>query len=82
MNNDDKTTFKEICRRLCEVTTVVMYDVLKGCLDEMSKKYNFLEPWINWWHERCSHIFGLSEEVAFPESTCPNKGILNGLYET
>ena len=58
MSNDDQGTFKHICKKLCEVTTVAMYYVLKGHLDEMSKKYEFLELWIDWWHERHSHIFG------------------------
>ena len=58
MSNDDQGTFKHICKKLCEVTTVAMYYVLKGRLDEMSKKYEFLQPWIDWWHERHSHIFG------------------------
>ena len=54
---EDQATFKQICRKLCEATTVAMYHVLKGHLDEMAKKYEFLKPWIDWWHERCSHIF-------------------------
>ena len=58
MSNDDQGTFKHIYKKLCEVTTVVMYYVLKECLDEMSKKYVFLELWIDWWHERHSHILG------------------------
>ena len=57
MSNDDQGTFKHICKKLCEVTTVAMYYFLKGCLDEMSKKYEFLEPWIDWCHERHSNIF-------------------------
>ena len=54
---EDQATFKQICKKLCAATTVAMYHVLKGHLDEMAKKYEFLKPWIDWWHQRHSHIF-------------------------
>ena len=71
---EDQATFKQICRKLCEVTTVLMYHVLKGHLDEMAKKYEFLEPWIDWWHERQSHFWPPSEEVDFPSVNLSEQG--------
>ena len=56
---EDQATFKQICKKLCEATTVAIYHVLKGRLDDMANKYEFLEPWIDWWHQRRSHFWPL-----------------------
>ena len=45
---EDQATFKQICKKLCEATTVAMSHVLKGHLDDMANKYEFLKPWIDW----------------------------------
>ena len=74
MSNDDQSTFKHICKKLCEVTTVAMHYVLKGHLDEMSKKYESLELWIDRWHERHSHIFGPFREGGLPGVNLSEQG--------
>ena len=52
-----KQKFIDICNKLCEVTTVSKYNILKSMLDEMAKLYPDLKPWIAWFHSRHSHIF-------------------------
>ena len=52
-----KQKFIDTCNKLCEVTTVSKYNILKSMLDEMAKLYPDLKPWIAWWHSRHSHIF-------------------------
>ena len=49
--------FTNICNKLCELTTVSEYNILKSMLDEMGKLYPDLKPLIAWWHSRYSHIF-------------------------
>ena len=49
--------FIDTCNKLCEVTTMSKYYILKSMLDEMAKLYPDLKPWIARWHSRCSHIY-------------------------
>ena len=71
---EDQATFKQICKKLCEATTVAMYHVLKGHLDDMANKYEFLKPWIDWWHQRCSHIFGPFRGGGLPSVNLSEQG--------
>ena len=55
---DLRDLFVEKCHELCNSTTVAAYYVVKSRLDEIGKAYPEIESWIDWWHERRSHIFG------------------------
>ena len=46
-----------LTKELCKVTTVAKYKILKSRQDEVAKLYPEIVNWINWWHERRSHIF-------------------------
>ena len=50
--------FIDTCNQLCKVTTVLKYDILKGKLEEMAARVPQPYTWIEWWHDRRSHIFG------------------------
>ena len=50
--------FKSMCMKLCHVTTVAKYTILKSKLDEIAKMSPRIVKWIDWWHQRRSHIFG------------------------
>ena len=45
--------------KLCHVTTVAKYTILKSKLDEIAKMNPRIMKWIDWWHQRRGHIFGL-----------------------
>ena len=50
--------FTQLCEKLChEATTVSQYNVYKSRLDEIGKLYPAIGQFINWWHDRRSHIF-------------------------
>ena len=49
--------FITLTRELCKVTTVAKYKILKSRQDEVAKLYPEIVNWIDWWHERQSHIF-------------------------
>ena len=49
--------FITLTKELCKVTTVAKYKILKSREDEVAKLYPEIVNWINWWHERQSHIF-------------------------
>ena len=49
--------FTVTCTKMCSVTTVSHYHLLKGKLNELSKLFPMLESWIHWWHQRRSHVF-------------------------
>ena len=49
--------FTTLTKELCKVTTVAKYKILKSRQDELAKLYPEIVNWINWWHERRSHIF-------------------------
>ena len=54
---DLRDLFMEKCTELCHSTTVAAYYIVKSRLDEIGKAYPEIESWIDWWHERRSHIF-------------------------
>ena len=58
VNPEYRDLFKSTCMKLCHVTTVAKYTVLKSKLDEIAKMSPRITKWIDWWHERRSHIFG------------------------
>ena len=54
---DMREMFTTLTKELCKVTTVAKYKILKSRQDEVAKLYPEIVNWINWWHERRSHIF-------------------------
>ena len=54
---DMREMFTTLTKELCKVTTVAKYKILKSRQDEVVKLYPEIVNWINWWHERQSHIF-------------------------
>ena len=44
--------------KLCHVTTVAKYTILKSKLDEIAKMSPRIVKWLECWHQRKSHIFG------------------------
>ena len=53
----NEQVFTTLIKDLCHVTTVCKYKILESRLDEVTKLYPDIESWIDWWHERQSHIF-------------------------
>ena len=49
--------FITLTKELCKVTTVAKYKILKSRQDEIAKLYSEIVNWIDWWHEKRSHIF-------------------------
>ena len=62
-----KQKFIDTCNKMCEVTTLSKYNILKSMLDEMAKLYPDLKPWIAWWHSRHTHIFAPCRIEGLPE---------------
>ena len=54
---DMREMFTTLTKELCKVTTVAKYKILKSRQDKVAKLYPEIVNWINWWHERRSHIF-------------------------
>ena len=54
---DMRDLFHGLCKKICEVTTVTEYELIKGRLDQIAKAYPEVAKWIDWWHTRRYHIF-------------------------
>ena len=54
---DMQEMFITLTKELCKVTTVAKYKILKSRQEEITKLYPEIVNWIDWQHERQSHIF-------------------------
>ena len=52
-----KDVFKNICHKMCSVTTVAEYNDRKKQLEEIASIFPQITSWINWWDARKYHIF-------------------------
>ena len=55
---ESRDQFIQICNQLCLATTVARYEILKGKLEEMTRRTPYLWSWIEWWDIRKAQIFG------------------------
>ena len=66
--------FTTLTKELCKVTTVAKYKILKSRQDEIAKLYPEIVNWINWLHERQSHIFVPFKDGGLPGVNLSEQG--------
>ena len=52
-----KGVFKNICCKMCSITTIAEYNDRKKWLEEIADIFPQITSWINWWDARKYHIF-------------------------
>ena len=52
-----RDVFKNICHKMCSVTTVGEYNKKKKQLEDIANIFPQISSWINWWDARKYHMF-------------------------
>ena len=71
---ESRDQFIQICNKLCLVTTVARYEILKGKLEEMARRTPSLWSWVEWWDIRKAHIFGPLHHGSLPGCNLSEQG--------
>ena len=69
-----KDAFKNICHKMCSVTTVAKYDDQKKKLEEIANIFPQITSWINWWDARKYHIFAGFRHLGYSNVTLAVSG--------
>ena len=64
-----KGVFKNICCKMCSVTTVAEYNDRKKQLEEIVDIFPHITSWINWWDARKYHIFPAFRQLGYSNVT-------------
>ena len=69
-----KDMFKNICHKMCSVTTVAEYNDRKKWLEEIAYIFPQITLWINWWDARKYHIFPAFRWLGYSNVTLAESG--------
>ena len=69
-----KDVFKNICHKMCSVTTVAEYNDRKKQLEEIANIFPQITSWINWWDARKYHIFPAFRHLGYSNVTLAESG--------
>ena len=69
-----KDVFKNICHKMCSVTTVAEYNDRKKRLGEIANIFPQITSWINWWDARKYHIFPAFKCLGYSNVTLAESG--------
>ena len=74
IGNSYKDVFKNICHKMCSVTTVTEYNDRKKWLQEIANIFPQISSWINWWDVRKYHIFPAFRQLGYSNVTLAESG--------
>ena len=69
-----KEVFKNICHKMCSITTVAEYNDRKKWLKEIANIFPQITSWINWWDARKYHIFPAFRCLGYSNVTLAESG--------
>ena len=69
-----KDVFKNICHKMCLVTTVAEYNDRKKQLEEIANIFPQISSLINWWDARKYHIFPAFRQLGYSNVTLTESG--------
>ena len=69
-----KDVFKNICHKMCSITTVAEYNDRKKWLEEIANIFPQITSWINWWDARKYHIFPAFRQLGYWNVTLAESG--------
>ena len=69
-----KDVFKNICHKMCTVTTVAEYNDRKKWLEEIANIFPQISSWINWWDARKYHVFPAFRWLGYSNVTLTESG--------
>ena len=71
---EHREIFNKNCDRLCTVTSVIGYKILKRRLDAIGRCSPPIQSWIKWWHQRRHHIFPPFRGAGLPGCNLSEQG--------